>query len=351
MPPRKNDALMEMEMTEWDFTTRMPENFFYLVFGKRRSGKTTMMRLISQVLPFAFTYQHVVIAGSVAIRKLWAKIVHDFYIHDGSDETNILRVIIDEMQRRCRVCEHYNVPFPPEWELALYIDDCGSYAKFMHSKEMNWIASQGRNSHITIFIMVQKLTQASTECREGADGVMVLYSAFQDSIKALHKEFASCIKFDQFSNIHACCTQRKGMLVVDANAEVPTAAGIFGFSHADVLHPDGFKAELKKVGHPDHWAYAVENYKLPPAPKLNLGEGVIIVQAAGESGNTQTANVNTPLKQKRASGSDSDSSDLDQPFQNSAIIPRTSAFQDTSSRVGNLMIRFKRRLNTAKIGA
>jgi len=259
--PSKRQTEVDEEIEEFDFSTQLHEHGFYLVFGKRRSGKTTMMRLISQHTPFRSKYQHVVIAGNEGIKELWAEIVHPYWIHDCS--ISALRAIIREQQRRIRECKLAKVAFPEEWEVVLIIDDCGTYHDFMHCAEMKWLADNGRNSRLTVFLLVQKLTQAATSAREGADGVLSLFTAHAESIRKLHKEFASVIDFKLFQFYLAGATQNRGMFTINAHPETPTPIHMFGYSHSDFLHEDGYKGKLEHVGAEAHWEYAIEHYKSP----------------------------------------------------------------------------------------
>ena len=267
------------DLDEFDFATQILEYGYYLVLGKRRSGKTTMSRLISQHTARHKTAQHIVIAGNENIKEDWAEIVHPFYIHEGYSidgktkdasadiAISALDQIIKEQQRRVRECKILGVPFPEEWKVILFIDDCGTIKKFMHSAQMKWLASNGRQIKADIFVIIQKLTHACTESREGADGVMCLQTAHDVTIKSLHKEYVSTIPLKLFQTVLAGATQNRGMLIINAHPQQHNIKYMLFFSHADFLHSDGFKGKLEHVASEAHWQYAIEHYK-PPISQL-----------------------------------------------------------------------------------
>ncbi len=293
MPEHSKHALTGNEiheLDEFDFATQLLEYGYYLVLGKRRSGKTTMARLVSQHTARHKTAQHVVIAGNENIKEQWAEIVHPIYIHDGfsidgktkdaSSDVAIaaLDQIIKEQQRRVRECSILKVPFPEEWKVILFIDDCGTMKKFMHSPQMKWLASNGRQIKTDIFIIIQKLTHACTESREGADGVMCLQTAHAATIKSLHGEFLSTIPIKLFQTVLAGATQNRGMLIINAHPLQHHIRQMLFFSHADFLHPDGFEGKLEHVASEVHWEYARKHYKPPVSMLQSQNKGCVTIQ-------------------------------------------------------------------------
>jgi len=147
----------------------------------------------------------------------------------------------------------------------------------MHSPQMKWLASNGRQIKADIFIVIQKLTHACTESREGADGVMCLQTAHDATIKSLHKEYLSTVPLKLFQTVLAGATQNRGMLVINAHPQQHHIRHMLFFSHADFLHIDGFKGKLEHVGSDMHWQYAKENYK-PPVSSLQGEHKTCVMQ-------------------------------------------------------------------------
>lgn len=262
---------IEEGIEEFDFGSQLTPHGFFLVYGKRGSGKTVMMRLITQHTPFRNKYHHIVIAGSEEIRDLWSDIVHPINVHPPS--LRFLKQIVAKQQERIRECKLLGIDFPEEWEIVIIMDDCGDEEDFMHSPTMKWIGSAGRHSHITVFCLVQKLTQAQKSNRENSDKVFTMYTGDEDSIKMLHKGYASTLPLHLFKTILAGATRQRGMLVLDSQPKTATIKDLFTHSHADFLHPDGYKAAekrgvLQRLGAPIHWEWAEQNYKKPESHLL-----------------------------------------------------------------------------------
>jgi len=281
MPVISKHEKLVFNPNEFDFETQLLEFGLYLVLGKPRSGKTTVSRLISQHLKSRNVAQAVVIAGNQKIKKDWAEIVHPMYIHDGfslepdakgKDKSAQVAIaaldqIIKEQQGREALCDAEGCAFPKEWELNLFIDDCGSMETFMRSAPMKWISNNRRQIHCTVFINIQKFTQAWTSTREAADGVICLQTGCADTIKGLHKGYVSTIPFHAFETVLCGATENRGFLVINCHPERHILEHMLFFGHTDFLHKDGYKARLEKIGSPELWADAEKKYK-PPVAQL-----------------------------------------------------------------------------------
>jgi len=256
-----NKDTIHEECDEFIFEEEIEEYGYYLILGRRRSGKTTYMRHISQHLPVSFTAQHIVIAGAENIKEAWSELVHAYYIHDPTP--TILDTIIDEQNRRVKECRLAGIPFPKEWEVVLWIDDCGTYREFMQSKQMRKISSNGRQYKMYVFTSIQKLKHAHTECRENPDAIFTLNTQHAPTITTLRTEFASSVPVPIFHAALIGATREKGMCIIRGHPKTPTSKDIFAFTHYDLLHPDGWKGELRRLGDASHWEEAERNYKKP----------------------------------------------------------------------------------------
>jgi hypothetical protein len=306
-------------LDEFDFALQLLEFGYYLVLGRPRAGKTTITRLISQHIATHKTAQHIAIAGNQNIRKAWSEIIHPFYIHNGfslkpdakgkdiSADIAIaaLEQIIREQQRRVAECEMLGVPFPKEWEVNLFIDDCGTMKKFMHSPAMKWLSSNRRQIMCNVFVIIQKLTHACTESREAADGVVCLQTGHDATIKGLHKDYVSTLPLKLFQMALAGATQHRGMFIINAHPEKHTIQHMLFFSHADFLHKDGYKGQLEHVGADVHWEYAIEHYKAPVSSMQNC---------------ITTSSTTSPKVEELSSDEDSDSA-VDKAKPKEPIIP------------------------------
>ncbi len=277
MPVYSKDEKLNFTIREFCFSRQLLEYGYYLVVGKPRSGKTTVTRLIAQHFDTRNTAQAVVIAGNPNIRKCWAEIVHPMYILDGftllpdskgrdmNAEVAIAALdgFIKEQNRRIAFCEAENVEFPEEWKVNLFIDDCGSMSKFMRSAQMKWLVSNRRQILCNVFVCVQKWMQAAPESREGSDGAICLQTGNEDTVKGLHKNYCSTVAYRSFETVFSAATENRGMLIIDAHPEKNILQHMVYFSHCDLLHDDGYKGKLERLGSAMHWEEAAKKYKPP----------------------------------------------------------------------------------------
>ncbi len=305
MPKLQEEQRYDIE--EFDFKTQLEEFGYYLILGKRRSGKTTLARLMSQVVERTMLAQHIVIAGNANIKKNWAEVVHPFWIKEGytldpkekggsaGKAIRILADIIRTQNERVEACDAKGVPFPEEWKVKLWIDDCGTMKKFMHSEEMKWLVSNGRQIKIDVFLIIQKLTHACTESRENCDGLICLRTAHFKTIETIWKEHLSTMNLRLFQAIFTGATQRRGCLIVNAQAKTEDIRKMLYFSHFQFLHPDSYKAKLEHVGSAMSWEYA-EKYYRPPVISSAYLTTAEIEAAGGNVGAAAVANVQQDCK-------------------------------------------------------
>lgn len=140
---------VDEDCVEFLFDKDIEPDGFYLAVGRRRSGKTSFFTRAASHLPSAKTSQIICILGAEGILEQWSQITHPFYIHiidpkNPQSGVEVLQDIIEEQNRRVKFCRQHRLAFPPQWAVTLYIDDCGTLEEFMHSKQLKWISSNGR---------------------------------------------------------------------------------------------------------------------------------------------------------------------------------------------------------------
>jgi len=224
-----------LKSLEFDFSKGFQENAFVTVFGPRGRGKTTISRLFTQLLPGARTSQHIFMIGGAKVKKLWAAVSHPYWVRDPNVKE--LERLFELQERKEKICQQLNMPFPPEWEITLIIDDAGTFKEFMHSEILKQLSSNGRNSHFLIIVIIQKLTHLHPECRENSTNFIGLQTANANSINTIQKEVASGIKPSLFREIYGALTRRKGAIVLNPNES--EFEELCQHTHVQLLHEDG----------------------------------------------------------------------------------------------------------------
>lgn len=222
----------------FDFKEDLKENGFMIVHGTRGRGKTTLVRLFTQLMPWSFTAQFVFFVGTPAVKEQWCAVSHPFYVRDPVE--GALEELLQIQQEKVQICQYYNIPFPPEWELVIIVDDCGGYPKFLRGKVVPTFASNGRNEHVTFISLIQKLTQMEPTSRENATTFIGMRTEKVQTVNSVHSDYASSINKERFQAIYSETTSGNKALCINCGADDPS--DLLFVTHARMLHPDGHEA-------------------------------------------------------------------------------------------------------------
>ena len=222
----------------FDFAEDLKENGFMIVHGTRGRGKTTLVRLFTQLMPWSFTSQFIFFVGTESVKEGWTAVSHPFYVRDPVD--GALEELLQIQRDKVQICKYYKIPFPPEWELVIVVDDCGSFPKFLRSKMLPIVASNGRNEHITFIALIQKLTQLEPTSRENATTFIGMRTEKVQTVNSVHDDYASSINKERFHAIYSETTSGSKALCINCGAD--DRNDLLFVTHASMLHPDGHEA-------------------------------------------------------------------------------------------------------------
>lgn len=238
MPPKAPVDLEPTALFPFDFQSDVKDNGFMVVFGTRGRGKTTLTRIFTQLMPWSFTAQFVFFVGTEQVKEYWTAVSHPFYVRDP--EPKAFEELLQIQREKVQICKLYNIPFPPEWELVIVVDDCGSFPWFLRNDVLKVIASNGRNEHITFVALIQEWTQLEPTSRKNATTFIGMRTEQFDTVKDIHKNYASSMNKDRFRTVYSLATNSNKALCINCGADDPN--DLLGYTHARMLHPDGHEA-------------------------------------------------------------------------------------------------------------
>jgi len=212
MPPRRDENHQYLyDFKTFDLSTRRP-NRLTVILGKRDSGKTMWMLYLAMQSEWRDDGMVLVIARTEKSRAIWRKIAPHAAIYPPS--RSILRKIQEKQEENIAKFEAEGKPFPREYHLSVYIDDCGYDKDFMRCREMVELVSNSRQWNIDVTISFQHFNNFVPDGRENADEIFVLASGDEGLILDLRKHFVSCVKNDIFIRIVNTLTQHHGACVI-----------------------------------------------------------------------------------------------------------------------------------------
>jgi len=245
------DATINVD--SFDFN-RLPQHGLFGILGKRGTGKTQIARYILQQLSSARTGMFAVIAGSKMVESSWRTVVHPLYIISGlSDGAGYLGRIINQQNRNLCKYEARGEEIPASLGITIVLDDCASINSIMRSKELAYLAANGRHCHVTILILTQYYNQIITSVRCNIDIMFVLATANAKIISKLREEFASSTSMRLFKCIVSAVTDNFGCLVIDNRINAKTHENL-----KSMRIPYPF--EEQRLGSQSMWHFAEAHY-------------------------------------------------------------------------------------------
>lgn len=151
-------------------------------------GKTTLMQKIMSRYWLDLFYKIYIICPTYAEDKGWS--LFDAYVDSGKIEV-IFEVEENKLRKIWNVCRKLKLEDPSKHFL-IYFDDCTGQPAFKKNQEtgvLNALFSKGRHSNISIVIVVQKFTQASTIMRTNADCFLTFMTLSDTEKNHMYSEF------------------------------------------------------------------------------------------------------------------------------------------------------------------
>jgi hypothetical protein len=198
----------EIDIQPFDFNL-VGDNSFNLIQGKRGTGKTTFACYVAKNSRNKDTSVFYVIAGSAKVAARWSRIVHPSCIMEPSVAW------LEQLIADCNVLvKKYGDHIPKCAYMELFIDDCGPLEWFMGSHALKWLACNGRQFPLKIWIILQYIITAPPVVRENFDFVCILATKNARCMKIIQGEYVT-IPPREFTAVLLELTQRKGLMVID----------------------------------------------------------------------------------------------------------------------------------------
>lgn len=286
----------------------LPNDGLFVVVGKRRQGKTTMTEHLLNVMSGHDDGIFIVMASSEKVKSEWSKRVHGLYVVDPSIEYLIR--LRDKQNELIGKHERQRKPFPSALQVTLVLDDMGSNKDVLRSSIVAWLASNGRQVNLRLFILVQFLTQLTNDVRAQADILVVLATANKTTLSRLHTEYAGHSDLRIFRSVLGGVTDNRGALIIDNRINATSLS-----DHCFYMSSP-YPVEVKPLGNPGMRRFADMHYMV-----------------LKDSSNRQ---VSTLLQDDDDDEDDGDSSLLPLSKEQLAVLDNRKIFTD---RMGTIIVR------------
>lgn len=243
------DRTNVIDIASYDFS-KMKINGFFLVLGKRGTGKSTYTSYALQFSRYRTTGVFTVMCGNVSVKQNWAKTVPKLFCVDANVE--YFTRLRQEQEKQ--IAKYGEDKLPDNHRVTLILDDVASSKAIMRSKELISLASDSRHLGITIFLLAQYIFQAPSEIRSQFDTIFVLSTSNRRNISTIHNEFVGSVPIRVFRRVLEAVTDDYGLLVIDNNKN----GGIEKVcSYARIAN---YPPKLERLGAPALWEYSRTHY-------------------------------------------------------------------------------------------
>lgn len=238
-----------IDIASYDFN-KMKINGFFLVLGKRGTGKSTYTSYALQFSRYRTTGVFTVMCGNVSVKQTWAKTVPKLFCIDANVE--YFTRLRHEQEKQ--IAKYGEDKLPDKHHVTLILDDIASSKTIMRSQELISLASDSRHLGITIFLLAQYIFQAPSEIRSQFDTIFVLSTSNRRNITTIHDEFVGSVPIRVFRRVLEAVTDDYGLLVIDNNINGSIEKIC---SYAKIAN---YPPELDKLGSPALWEYSRTHY-------------------------------------------------------------------------------------------
>ncbi len=213
----------DLSLQWFDPSTAVPPKTVLAFFGRRGSGKTTLMR--DMLFYIRRHFQDVVVFSATEdCNQTWGDHVPSTFIHYGFDAKKLDALIKRQKVKfaewkRADAQGRTDVPYPHM--LVVCEDLMAEDAKeFIKDKNVRYMFMNGRHAGITLALTVQYLMDLPRGMRGNIDQVFILKENSLGNVERVFETWCGmlCDKI-QFKDIVTACTADRGALVVDCTCE------------------------------------------------------------------------------------------------------------------------------------
>lgn len=250
----------QLDLQQFNFADLYCKFGFYLLLGRRNTGKTTWCRYINRFLRTTEEGVVIVVVDNVKIKYQWSEFVPITHIYTAAEfdaleyVQQVQNSVHHSLQRHA-----LNADGSLQYKLGVTIilDDLGAHPKIMNSRILKNLAATGRHIHTNIFLLLQHLKQAPPPVRNQFQMVFMLQCSNHETLKTIHREYVSMVDFRDFRDVLHSTTQNFGLLVINCDSKAShTIQDVCYFAEMD-------EAEVDKVvplGKSTQWSFSEENY-------------------------------------------------------------------------------------------
>lgn len=164
---------------------RMPDDFFMILEGSRRSGKSIFAKWF--LYHYKEKFDLVLVMTETAMNGFWQPLVSNQYVHNGWQPYLVNKLLEEQATQRLKSFEQKS--FKPRHVLLILDDIVGDRNHIHEDETLNRLAVQGRHFFISIFLTTQEPHAIGTSLRNNADAAVIFQQKSKRAKESVINDF------------------------------------------------------------------------------------------------------------------------------------------------------------------
>ena len=215
----------------WFAPENVPQNFSSIIYGQRRSGKTTWLKWF--LWTQRYEYDRVVVFSSTCFNGDFQQFMNPKLCYPHYDE-RVMQAILDAQA---------GVPAQQREKVLIILDDVLDEETAFRKRGKNALVTcytMGRHYNISVIMCTQYAKSIPTSWRRNVDFALIFYTFSPDMMEVYYKEYGGLLSKNQFMSILKQCTSDHQALVVMPCSKSTIIQKYYQLTRADTNVPKFF---------------------------------------------------------------------------------------------------------------
>ena len=202
----------------------VPENFAAIIYGQRRTGKTTWLTWL--LYQYQYDFDRVVCFSSTNFKGEFQQIMNPNLCFPHFDE-DALQAILDNQK---------SVPADKREKVLVILDDVLDSENQFRKRGKNALVtcySMGRHYNISVIMCTQYAKSIPTSWRRNVDFAVIFYTFSADMADIYYKEYGALLGWSQFMSILQQCMSGHQALIVQPCTKSHNMQDFYQLTEAD----------------------------------------------------------------------------------------------------------------------
>ncbi|RPI88552.1 MAG: hypothetical protein EHM41_00980 [Chloroflexi bacterium] len=180
----------QVELRQWDPTDPgnvLPENFFLVLVGSRRIGKSVFAKFLMYF--YRDRFDLALVCTQTPQNGFWQPIVGNQWVHQGINPTLLANLFASQTEEKAIAVSKKG--YRARRVLIIFDDVIADRRKAHEDPWLNAVAVQGRHLEISAIVMTQYAAALNTYLRENADVAVIFGQKTMRSLEHVYNDFLS----------------------------------------------------------------------------------------------------------------------------------------------------------------